>query len=497
MKNKLIHLLMAGTLACGAPYALQARTEMTDAGPGNPSVEKQLTGSAPTVVTDTRYARGATMAFGRSTITGVPLEQLKEHGFCWSTKPGPTIRDNHTTEFIDNNGCIYVMRDLTPSTVYYARAYAMTDDNTVAYGDDIKIITIPKGTITWKYDNTGDEATNKRITSAIVSAVDYWNNLTSIQGVTVTVRYSPGTPTADCSYGGWMRVGPNASYQRTGTILHEMGHAIGVGQHGMWWSPSLRKNGDRGDWLGERANAVLRFWDNDPDAVMTGDKMHMWPYGINGAHEDNGTEALYIANSLITQGLGEDGLPPSGGSATPAYVFEQDDRTKYYILSESETDGPSSSYLVADENSTAIGREKMTATEALANDAAAWHITFDPTTCYYRFQNVGTGRFITYDASGNTFLTTDGETPSPAESFQLMRGRTDVTIGEGENAVAARGYWILHPEKKTHPHCMVAGADGQTATDDFKLKDEEAGQRWLFLNAEQMQAVGNNATAQR
>ena len=55
----------------------------------------------------------------------------------------------------------------------------------------------------------------------------------------------------------------------------------------------------------------------------------------------------------------------------------------------------------------------------------------------------------------------------------------------------------MHPEKKTHPHCMVAGADGQTATDDFKLKDEEAGQRWLFLNAEQMQAVGNNATAQR
>ena len=497
MKNKLIHLLMAGMLACGAPYALQARTEMADAGPGNPSVEKQLTGSAPTVVTDTRYARGATMAFGRSTVTGVPLEQLKEHGFCWSTKPGPTIRDSHTTEFIDNNGCIYVMRDLTPSTVYYARAYAMTDDNTVAYGDDIKIITIPKGTITWKYDNTGDEATNKRITSAIVSAVDYWNNLTSIKGVTVTVRYNPGTPTADCSYGGWMRVGPNASYQRTGTILHEMGHAIGVGQHGMWWSPSLRKNGDRGDWLGERANAVLRFWDNDPDAVMTGDKMHMWPYGINGAHEDNGTEALYIANSLITQGLGEDGLPPSGGSATPAYVFEQDDRAKYYILSESETDGPGSSYLVADENSTTIGREKMTATEALANDAAAWHITFDPTTCYYHFQNVGTGRFITYDASGNTFLTTDGETPSPAESFQLMRGRTDVTIGEGENAVATRGYWILHPEKKTHPHCMVAGADGQTATDDFKLKDEEAGQRWLFLNAEQMQAAGNNATAQR
>ena len=61
----------------------------------------------------------------------------------------------------------------------------------------------------------------------------------------------------------------------------------------------------------------------------------MWPYGVNGAHEDNGTQNLYIANSLLAEALGEDGLAPTSGQfATPAYVFEQDDNTKYYLWNE-------------------------------------------------------------------------------------------------------------------------------------------------------------------
>ena len=72
------------------------------------------TGDTPAVVTDTRYARGSTMAFGRSTITGVPETELVEHGFCWSTEPEPTILDNRTTEYIENNGHIYVLSEPDP-----------------------------------------------------------------------------------------------------------------------------------------------------------------------------------------------------------------------------------------------------------------------------------------------------------------------------------------------------------------------------------------------
>ena len=59
------------------------------------------TGDTPDVVTDTRYARGSTMAFGRSTITGVPETELVEHGFCWSTEPDPFYHLLHTGVCLD------------------------------------------------------------------------------------------------------------------------------------------------------------------------------------------------------------------------------------------------------------------------------------------------------------------------------------------------------------------------------------------------------------
>ena len=165
-------------------------------------------GTPPIVTTDTRYARGSTMAFGRSTVSGVPASDLLEQGFCWSTSPEPTILDHRTTEYLENNGRIYVIRDLKPSTVYYIRAYAMTQTHAVGYGDVLKVITIPKGTIYWDYDNGGPAEANARINTAVETAVNYWNNLTSIRGLHLQVHYGAQTPTADCSYGGWMRVGP-------------------------------------------------------------------------------------------------------------------------------------------------------------------------------------------------------------------------------------------------------------------------------------------------
>ena len=122
----------------------------------------------------------------------------------------------------------------------------------------------------------------------------------SLQGFHLSGSYGAGTPTADCSYGGSMRVGPLTSYQRTGTIMHEAAHGVGVGTH---WTWSTLMQG--GTWTGSRANSVLQFWNNNTTETMRGDGTHMWPYGINGAHEDNGTDLLYYGNALIIQGLHE------------------------------------------------------------------------------------------------------------------------------------------------------------------------------------------------
>lgn len=446
------------------------------------------TGTAPTVVTDTRYARGSTIAFGRSTISNVPSSGLLEQGFCWSTEPEPTVLDNRSTEYVENNGHIYVMRNLEPSTVYYVRAYAMTKDYAVGYGDDIKIITIPKGTITWSYDNGGPADANTRINAAVSSAVDYWNELTSIKGLNLSVHYGAQTPTADCSYGGWMRVGPNASYQRTGTIMHEMGHAIGVGTHSMWngTDTPLRAGAGTGDWLGDRANEVLRFWDNNPTAVMTGDGTHMWPYGINGAHEDTGSEVLYFGNGLITQALGEDGLPPTGGFCTPAYVFEQEDNVKYYIKNEDSSRGLYTGYLTVNDAGT-LSWAEMESSEAINNDYAAWYITFDPYSCYYYFRNAGNGMYLTYnDSRANAFRAKSTETPATTERFHLMRGRVDASIGEGADAFTSRGYWIIYPNNTATPDCLAGSVNGRTSTTTLDLTDAAQNQRWLFLTEDEL-----------
>lgn len=442
------------------------------------------TGTVPTVTTHHYVARGSTVALGRSTVSGT---NLLEQGFCWSTEPNPTVLDNRSTKYYSQSGRIYAMENLDPSTIYYVRAYAMTKDYAVGYGEVKKVITLPAGKVKWTYDYGADAAANERIATAVEDAVNYLNTYTSINGLTTQVHYGSGTPTADCSYGGWMRVGPNASYQRTGTILHELGHAIGVGTHSIWndGNSPMRAGSGRGDWLGDRATEVLRFLDNSSTAVMTGDGTHMWPYGVNGAHEDNGQPILYICNTLIYQALGEDGLPPTGGFATPAYVFEQEDTIKYYIKNENDKYGLYSSYLVQNTKGYLVWKE-MNAATALANDSAAWYITFNPTNSYYQLRNAATGRYITYNGTGtNGIRTAVRSSITVNDNFHLMRSRVDVTVGSDDSEMNLRGYWIIHPEHKLNPTTLVASNKGTVATAAFNLGNAASIQRWLFLTADQ------------
>lgn len=401
-------------------------------------------GTAPTVTTDTRFIRGCTWAFGRSTVKG---GNTLEEGFCWSEQPDPKVTDNRTTEYLNQAGKIYWIRDLKPATVYYMRAYAINKDYAVGYGDVIKVVTVPKGTVGHWCNNGGDEASNDRINYAINLSMDYyWNNLTSIHGFGISVSFGSGTPTADCSYGGSMRVGPSSSYQQPGTIMHEALHGIGVGTHGMWWNGEMRSGGNRGDWLGDRVTEAVRFWDNSTTAVITGDDTHLWPYGCNGAHEDTHSDNLYCMMGILAQALNEDGLPGSGeiGYALPYYAFNHEDGVKYYIKNEDESRGLRSAYLV-ETSDHQLQWKTMSAEEAAANDAAAWYLSFTPGNQYYQLRNAATGYYMTY-ASG--IKTANHASATSADNFHLMRGRVDV---DGH-----RGYYIIHPESSANPPCLIA-----------------------------------------
>lgn len=448
--------------------------------------------TAQTVTTNPYIARGATTAFVRTTIKGFKLSTMKERGVCWSSENSlPTIADGHTTKTVSqgattSGGTMHRINGLTPATKYYVRGYVMQKDSTVYYGETAKVVTIPKGSIGWSYNNGGPADANERINAAVKDAVNYLNEYTCISGFHTNVNYGAQTPTADCSYGGWMRVGPNASYQRTGTILHELLHGIGVGTHWVWNNnANLRSNTSRGTWLGDRVTELLRFWDNDASSTLNGDETHMWPYGINGAQEDTGSELLYIGCALIAQALGEDGLPPTGGFCTPTYSFDQEDTIKYYIKNEDPEGGLYTSYLREYRFKQLQGNE-MTAEEAINNDSCAWYITFNPQTRYYQLRNAATGCYLTYYGTGlNGFKLTNQGFASTNENFHLMRSRIDTDFG-GTSKSGIRGYWIIHPESTMTPTCLNAGTNGLTNTASFNMSNDATKQRWLIMTADEL-----------
>ncbi|MDL2241538.1 T9SS type A sorting domain-containing protein [Bacteroidales bacterium OttesenSCG-928-L03] len=446
------------------------------------------TALVPNVTTNPNFARGSTAFLGRCTVSTTSANRL-ETGFCWATHPEPTVLDNRTTKSFTNNGTIYHIEGLQPATVYYMRAYCIHKKYTVGYGETLKVITLPKGTMTYTLNSsvTGSGEHYPRIAEAVRSAVEYFNNYTSIQGHHLSVNYNAGTPTAEAGYGGYMQFGANPSYQRTGTAMHEGGHTIGVGQHTYWTNTSgspLRLG--TGTWLGDRASKMVQFFDNNTTGVLKGDGTHMWPYGVNGASEDNGSEILYIANAVIHQALGEDGLPPTGGFTTPAYTFECD-TIKYYIKNEAESRGRDTSFLVENASGNLV-YETMTASAVLENNKAAWYFDFVPATGYYRIRNAASGKYFTYKSSGtNGIGLTTKTTPTDTENFQMMKARIDTKIGTGTTAFTSRGYWIVRPEAKLNPLCFGANSGGTTTATTFNIANSATTQRWFVWSEEEVE----------
>lgn len=442
----------------------------------------------PTVVTNPKYARGATMAFGRMTYKANGSSVTNDRGFCYATHSNPTVED-HTTKktMAAGSGTVYVLENLEPATMYYMRAYAKAQNGSVGYGDVIKFCTVPKGNVTYWYNNGGDADANNRVNTAATQACQIFNDLTSIVKH-FSIGYSAGTPTADCYYADepWMNMGANASYQSTGTIMHEMQHGLGVIPYTTQWNKnilreSLDNNGrGTGHWLGDRVSAFLDFWDNTTGSQLNGDYQHMWPYGINGAHEDDHTLKTYYANAMIGQALGEDGLEHRSNTfAEPCYLFDQEDDIKYYIKNESPERGLYTSYLVP--TSTGVLKWRaMSNEEALQNDSAAWYITFTPSNQYYQLRNAATGQYMTYSSG---FKTLTRSTLTSNDNFHLMKGRVNVADN------GQRGYWLVHPTGTMAPNCMQANVNGAVGSATFNLANTATAQRWLLLTADEMTAL--------
>ena len=441
-------------------------------------------------VLDKRFARGATMAFGRMSIEGDATSSMS-YGIMFSEKEDGTLEDMYAegikTLSLENNGQIIYARNLKPQTKYYMRAYIYKNYH-FKYSEPIKFYTIPMGSVTYWYNNGGDDAANARINAAATEACSIFSSLSSAKKH-FGIGYSSGTPTADCYYADepWMNMGANSSYQRTGTIMHEMEHGLGVIPYDTQWNKNILREGldgsgrGTGHWLGDRVSAFLDFWDNTTGSQLNGDYQHMWPYGINGASEDHGSLVDYYANAMICQALGEDGLEHNSYTmAERYYAFEQEDDVKYYIKNENESRGLYTSYLYEAPGKVLRIRE-MSAREAAENDSCAWYVTFEPVTHLYLFRNAATGHYITYN--GSRYVMAERTSPVTADHMQLMRGRVDVTDYK------FRGYWIFNPTSNWTPNALYASSVTATGGTTFNIRNTATNQRWLILTDEEMRAI--------
>lgn len=434
--------------------------------------QEHAEGPVPTLTTNPFVPTGATIALMRFGYKS-NKSSINELGVCWSTSPEPTVLDYSTTWKFSNRGYIYLISKLTPSTTYYIRPYARTKGGQIAYGEQVKIVTLPMGNITYQWNYGGDSDCNKNVVSSLEEAKWLYDNLTYVRYFNVDGHYGSQTPTADCGYGGYMRVGPKAQYQQTGTILHEINHGVGVGETDEWWSDIYRKDNR---WLGPRATKMIQFLNDDPTAYMTGDNTHMWPesaytvpgFGINYGDTNNPENTLlYYGNVLITHAMHQDGLICSTGVgfASPAYVMQQDDDTKYYIKNESAECGVDDSYLTVDGGKLCI--KKAETADVAGNDAYAWHVVYDATTAKYTLRNALTEQYISCEEDSYAL----SDTPC---ALQLLPSWNDFTKGTFSKTT----YWIT-----SDWHAMQGSGDVPVVA-TFS-HGASAAQRWLIMTADE------------
>lgn len=437
--------------------------------------------------TNTYVPTGATQALMRATMTGT---NILERGVCWSKEHNPTVLDNRTTEYWTLNGNIYHITGLEPATVYYLRPYIMNKTYTVAYGEEVKIVTHPKGNCTGTWDNGAPTAeANTRCRTAINQTIEYFNEWTGIKGFTLSGHYGASTQTADCSYGGWMRIGPNAGNQAIGTVLHETGHGVGVGTSSRYADTNLHN----WKWYGREANKMYSFLENKEanpytsDFCMVGDGTHAWgssatyDWFVNGADKDKHLELQYVGGCCLLYAMFIDGLCPTTAytNGLPGYTYNFDETKKYYIMCKNSASGLGEALLYANGSKTIALKDMLSDNNGIP-DEAAWTLTYEPETGMYLFKNVAKNKYLS-KRSGYMLYTTSK--PADTEKFQLMPDRTDVTITTATKSLTTHGYWI------TGTTTLSANTSDYTSNASFvtfNFSDAATKQQWIILSEDEI-----------
>lgn len=131
---------------------------------GTSLFQQSVTTVEPTDVTSVSAVVGGTVTVGEN-------NHIYARGVCWGTEPLPDVDGTHTTDATVTGSQIVTLDNLTPSTIYYVRAYVATDYG-LFYGEVLSFTTeiggsggdhgyvdldLPSGTL-WATCNVGANA---------------------------------------------------------------------------------------------------------------------------------------------------------------------------------------------------------------------------------------------------------------------------------------------------------------------------------------------------
>jgi hypothetical protein len=140
-------LIMGTTQLLSVPYAMYAKSAGSVSG-GSGTGNLVL----PTITTNTVSGITSNSATFGGLISNVNGNQIMERGIVYSTSPNPTMASNKfmigngigTFDTISALGYAYPHL-LNPNTTYYVRAYAVTENNISAYGNEVSFTTLSIG----------------------------------------------------------------------------------------------------------------------------------------------------------------------------------------------------------------------------------------------------------------------------------------------------------------------------------------------------------------
>jgi uncharacterized protein (TIGR02145 family) len=161
---------------------------------GNQEIFTTLqTVTLPTVITDPATNITQTTATSGGNVTSSGGATVTARGVCWATTSSPTLANSYTVNGSGTGTFVSSLTGLTPSTLYYVRAYA-TNSTGTGYGEEVTFTTLSNLPTVATIDASGITAT-----SATTGG-----NVTSDGGSPVTARgvcysTSPG-PTLANSY---------------------------------------------------------------------------------------------------------------------------------------------------------------------------------------------------------------------------------------------------------------------------------------------------------